>query len=97
MVKRRWRQHKANHLFKRHKNPGVLDYNQSPSDPFYGLPIRTRQDQGDPEDVGDVQYCMNDMNDREGVISHITKYLLLGCLLPYKFWKVAAVAVLCYE
>ena len=40
---------------------------------------------------------MNDMNDREGVISHITKYLLLGCLLPYKFWKVAAVAVLCYE
>ena len=40
---------------------------------------------------------MNDMNDREGVISHINKYLLLGYLLPYKFWKVAAVAVLSYE
>ena len=44
-----------------------------------------------------MQYCMNDMNDRQAVIDHINNYIQLGFLLPYKFWKVAAVAVLCYE
>ena len=44
VVKRHWKQHRKNHLMSRHKNPGELDYNMSPTDPFYGLPIRTKLD-----------------------------------------------------
>ena len=40
---------------------------------------------------------MNEMNDRQAVIDHMNKYINNGYLLPYKFWKVAAAAVLCYE